>query len=441
MSADVLLIDDEPDILELMSISLARMQLTSARASSIAQAQQQLASGQFRLVLTDMNLPDGNGIDVVKQIHQHQPELPVAVITAYGNAETAVEAMRAGAFNFIAKPVDTKQLSTLVNEALSASANSIDQAAIAQCLIGESPAIEHLRQQIAKVAASQAPVFIQGESGTGKELVARMIHRSGPRQHGPFIAVNCGAIPEELMESEFFGHKKGAFSGAISDHKGFFQAADGGTLLLDEVAELPISMQVKLLRAIQEKAVRSVGSTKEIPVNVRLLSATHRDLGEDVQVGRFRQDLFYRLHVIDLHVPPLRQRQSDVLLLAEHILQRIGLSYDRPANRLSARAQQQLSGYRFPGNVRELENILERAVALAEHNEINQIDLPCYESISQPSVSLRNGQPLEDWLTELEREEISNALEACKWNRTEAAKMLGLSFRQLRYKLKKLEID
>lgn len=446
MSADVLLIDDEPDILELMSISLARLSLTTERADSVAQALTLLANQQYRLVLTDMNLPDGNGIDIVHNIKANQPSLPVAVITAYGNAETAVEAMKAGAFDFIPKPVDTKQLNAIIDQALRQSDDSVDQTAITQRLIGSSNEMAHLRQQITKVSSSQAPIFVNGESGTGKELVARMIHQAGARRDGPFIAVNCGAIPEELMESEFFGHKKGAFTGATQEHFGFFQAADGGTLFLDEVAELPLSMQVKLLRAIQEKSVRPVGSAKEQTVNVRILSATHRDLADDVQQGLFRQDLFYRLHVIDLKVPPLRARGNDVIELAEHVLQRIAKSYDMPVKVLSEPAKQALRAYRFPGNVRELENLLERAVALSDSSVISQVDLPDQAAPSAISdhgttISSRNGVPLEEWLADIEREEICNALEHCKWNRTEAAKVLGLTFRQLRYKLKKLEIE
>lgn len=447
MSADVLLIDDEPDILELMSISLARLSLTTERAACVSDALALLKSERYRLVLTDMNLPDGRGIDIVKFIKENQPELPVAVITAYGNAETAVESMKAGAFDFIPKPVDTKQLNTIIDQALRQSDDNLDTREVTQRLIGSSPEMQHLRQQITKVASSQAPIFVNGESGTGKELVARMIHQAGARRSGPFIAVNCGAIPEELMESEFFGHKKGAFTGATAEHLGFFQAANGGTLFLDEVAELPLSMQVKLLRSIQEKCVRPVGSANEQTVDVRILSATHRDLADDVQQGRFRQDLFYRLHVIDLKVPPLRQRGSDVIELAEHVLNRIAKSYEMPAKQLSAPAKEALQQYGFPGNVRELENLLERAVALSDGDTITQVELPNSQPINNPEAasgsvnSSRNGMPLEEWLADIEREEISAALEESKWNRTEAAKLLGLTFRQLRYKLKKLEIE
>lgn len=447
MSADVLLIDDEPDILELMSISLARLSLTTERAACVADALALLKSERYRLVLTDMNLPDGRGIDIVKFVKENQPELPIAVITAYGNAETAVESMKAGAFDFIPKPVDTKQLNAIIDQALRQSDDNLDTREVTQRLIGSSPEMQHLRQQITKVASSQAPIFVNGESGTGKELVARMIHQAGARRRGPFIAVNCGAIPEELMESEFFGHKKGAFTGATAEHLGFFQAANGGTLFLDEVAELPLSMQVKLLRSIQEKCVRPVGSTSEQAVDVRILSATHRDLSDDVQQGRFRQDLFYRLHVIDLKVPPLRQRGGDVIELAEHVLNRIAKSYEMPTKQLSAPAKEALQQYGFPGNVRELENLLERAVALSDGDTITQVELPNSQPVNSPETaqgavnSSRNGMPLEEWLADIEREEISTALEESKWNRTEAAKLLGLTFRQLRYKLKKLEIE
>jgi len=321
-----LIVDDEPDIRDLLEITLTRMGITTYTAPDLASARELLQQHKPQLCLTDMNLPDGNGIELVHWIQQHTPCTPVAVITAYGSMDTAIESLKAGAFDFVSKPVELPRLRELVNSALKLSEPQTGETAESDepgLLLGDSPQIRKLRTQTKKLARSQAPVFISGESGSGKELVARMIHLQGPRSDGPFVAVNCGAIPSELMESEFFGHKKGSFTGAVENKQGLFRSADGGTLFLDEVADLPLAMQVKLLRAIQEKAVRPVGDTKEVPVDIRVLSATHKNLPELVQEGDFRQDLFYRINVIELAVPPLRERADDIPLLAEHILQRI----------------------------------------------------------------------------------------------------------------------
>ncbi|HEY5720055.1 MAG TPA: sigma-54 dependent transcriptional regulator, partial [Gammaproteobacteria bacterium] len=369
-----LIVDDEPDICELVGITLQRMQVASQVAHDLAAARALLVRQRFDLCLTDMRLPDGDGLDLVRFIQQHYPELPTAVITAHGNMETAVEALKAGAFDFVSKPVDLQVLRNLAGSALRLSARPA-RPANGSTLVGDSAAMRQTRATIAKLARSQAPVYIAGESGTGKELVARMIHEQGPRAERPFVPVNCGAIPAELMESELFGHKRGSFTGAVRDKGGLFQAADGGTLLLDEVAELPLHMQVKLLRAIQEKAVRPVGAERETPVDVRILSATHKDLAELVQAGAFRQDLFYRINVIELHVPPLRERPSDIPMLAGHTLARLAAQSGIEPPELAAAALDALKQYHFPGNVRELENILERAMTLCEGNLIHREDL------------------------------------------------------------------
>lgn len=454
-----LIVDDEPDIRELLEITLARMGIQTLTAPDLSTARQLLSEHHPHLCLTDMNLPDGCGIDLVHWIQQHVPATPVAVITAYGNMETAVESLKAGAFDFVSKPVELPRLRELVSSALKLSEpgaqsdNSQDESGL---LLGESPDIRKLRAQTRKLARSQAPVFISGESGTGKELVARMIHLQGPRREGPFVAVNCGAIPSELMESEFFGHKKGSFTGAHENKEGLFRSANGGTLFLDEVADLPLSMQVKLLRALQEKAVRPVGDTREIPVNVRILSATHKNLSALVQQGSFRQDLYYRINVIELTVPPLRNRPEDIELLAQHILQRIATEYECPPARLSPDAIERLKSYHFPGNVRELENILERAFTLCDAEEITAADLhlgsPAPASFPEretgdstapaSEVSLPDGvMDLESYLESIERQAIEKALEATRWNKTAAAKRLGISFRALRYRLKKLGME
>jgi two-component system response regulator PilR (NtrC family) len=450
-----LVVDDEPDIRELLEITLGRMNITTHAAADLAGARRQLAQHHFDLCLTDMRLPDGNGIELVEFIQLQRPDLPVAVITAHGSMEAAVQALKAGAFDFVSKPVDLAMLRSLVATAL----RLADTRAFPERerrsrdeLIGDAPAMQAIRSTIAKLARSQAPVYIGGESGTGKELVARLIHEKGPRAERPFIAVNCGAIPADLMESEFFGHKKGSFTGANADKDGLFQAADGGTLFLDEVAELPLHMQVKLLRAIQEKAVRPVGAQHEVSVDVRVLSATHKNLAEQVQAGSFRQDLYYRLNVIELKVPPLRERGEDIARLAEHFLTELA----RPGHRvrLGDDARDALNRYLFPGNVRELENILERALTLCEGDVIHAADLHLpagavpepapggVASAQPPATPLPTaGIPLEAYMDQVEREAILQALEKTGNNKTAAAKLLGITFRALRYRLKRLGLE
>ncbi len=438
----VLVIDDEPDIRELLDLTLARMGLDSQSVGSVSEAKQALDSRHFDVCLTDMRLPDGDGLEVVRYIQATQPGLPVAVITAYGNVEAAVEALKAGAFDFVSKPVDLKLLRRLIEAALKLSSNTIirDTPADSSELLGTSAPIQTLKATIAKLTRSQAPVYIFGESGTGKELVAREIHRLGPRSSQSFIAVNCGAIPSELMESEFFGHRKGSFSGAVADKEGLFDAADGGTLFLDEVADLPLAMQVKLLRAIQERAVKPIGETQEHPVDVRILSASHKDLNQEVTAGRFRQDLFYRLNVIELRVPPLRERREDIPLLATHFLQRIAQRWNSPAVELSPDALQRLMEYDFPGNVRELENILERAATLCEAQRIGPDDLQLPDADSDKTSPAATPTLPQD-LANQERAAILDALEATRWNKTAAAKRLGMTLRQLRYRLQKFQIE
>ncbi|MBS3805126.1 MAG: sigma-54-dependent Fis family transcriptional regulator [Oleiphilaceae bacterium] len=450
-----LIVDDEPDIRELLEITLTRMGITTRTAADVTTAKTLLTEIRPQLCLTDMNLPDGNGIELVDWIQQNCPCTPVAVITAYGSMTTAIEALKAGAFDFVSKPVELPRLRELVNSALKLSeppASADKDPDEPGLLLGESGEIKRLRNQIRKLARSQAPVFISGESGSGKELVARMIHIQGPRKEAPFVAVNCGAIPSELMESEFFGHKKGSFTGATDNKEGLFRSASGGTLFLDEVADLPLAMQVKLLRAIQEKAVRPVGEAKEVSVNVRVLSATHKNLPGLVEEGQFRQDLFYRINVIGISVPPLRARADDIPLLAKHILQRIAGEYECPPARLTGAAIARLEQYDFPGNVRELENILERAFTLCEQDSIDADDLhlggapvmkaPGTAAEAADKPNLPEGEmDLENFLENIERQAIEKALEATRWNRTAAAKRLGVSFRALRYKLKKFGME
>lgn len=452
-----LIIDDEPDIRELLEITLGRMNLQTRSACNVKEAYQWLARESFALCLTDMRLPDGTGLDIIEFVQKNHSQMPIAMITAYGCVETATQALKAGAFDFITKPVDLVRLRELVNSALRLRAPHVPAQISEGALLGHSLPMQKLREKIAKLARSQAPVYISGESGSGKELVARQIHLQGTRAKQPFIPVNCGAIPAELMESEFFGHKKGSFTGANEDKPGLFQAAHGGTLFLDEVADLPLSMQVKLLRALQEKAVRPVGSQQEQVVDVRILSATHKNLANEVAAERFRQDLYYRLNVIELTVPPLRERPEDIGLLSESILQRLSAGSD-PV-RLHADALNKLQGYRFSGNVRELENMLERAYTLAEGEFIQANDLQFQQSVlhknddsstdnatpkpaTMPAAqSLERVENLEDHLEDIERKLITQALEETRWNRTAAAERLGLSFRSLRYRLKKLGID
>lgn len=454
MNPQALIVDDEADILELLSMTLAAMDIDCVTAENIAQAKQALQQQSFDLCFTDMRLPDGNGIDLVTWIQQNKAELPVAVITAHGNMDVAVQALKAGAFDFVSKPVKLRVLRALVAAALKLSpARPIQQARHSRDrLLGDTPIMRELRGKVTKLARSQAPVYIIGESGTGKELVARLIHDLGARNDKAFVPVNCGAIPAELVESEFFGHKKGSFTGAISDKQGLFQAAHGGTLFLDEVADLPLMMQVKLLRAIQEKTIRPVGSNEEINVDVRILSATHKDLAAGVTDGSFREDLFYRLNVIELKVPPLRHRQADIPLLAEYILQHVAAKNQQKKPRLTSKALTMLQQYPFPGNVRELENTLERAMTWTEGDAIEADDLMLPEtaaatvSLAAAYADMQNaevGSPndLETHLESQERAIIQQALEDTRWNRTAAAKKLGISFRALRYKLKKLDID
>ncbi|HEY9120771.1 MAG TPA: sigma-54 dependent transcriptional regulator [Marinobacter sp.] len=456
-----LIVDDEPDIRDLLEITLTRMGIHTLTAPDITSAKKLLGEHRPQLCLTDMNLPDGNGIELVQWIQQNTPCTPVAVITAYGNMDTAIESLKAGAFDFVSKPVELPRLRELVNSALKLSEQVSDAETASDepgLLLGNSGEIKRLRNQVRKLARSQAPVFISGESGSGKELVARMIHLQGPRRDHPFIAVNCGAIPSELMESEFFGHKKGSFTGAVDNKDGLFRSADGGTLFLDELADLPLAMQVKLLRAIQEKAVRPVGDTKEVPVDIRLLSATHKDLPGLVQEGNFRQDLFYRINVIELPVPALRDRPDDISLLAGHILERIAREYECEPASLTPDAIDRLKEYDFPGNVRELENILERAFTLCDADLIGPEDLhigtgpsaagrsdassTANATAEQESLTLPEGEiDLENYLESIERQAIEKALEATRWNKTAAAKRLGISFRALRYRLKKLGME
>lgn len=487
-----LIVDDEEDLRTLMRLSLMRMGIDCLLAENLFDARQYLKSHHFDICLTDLNLPDGSGLQLVQHIAEDYPDLPVAVITAYGSMNLAIDALKAGAFDFVSKPLDMPRLRELVEHALqvhrSATASAAGDSLSEQRLIGQSKVMQQLRVMLHKLARSQAPVYISGESGTGKEVVASLIHQLGPRSQAAFVPVNCGAIPAELMESEFFGHKKGSFTGATEDKKGLFQSANGGTLFLDEVADLPLSMQVKLLRAIQEKKVRPIGGQQEIAVDVRLLSATHKNLQKMVENGQFRQDLFYRINVIELSLPPLREREGDVLLLADSLLKRLCQDWNISAPKLSPDAQTILAQYHFPGNVRELQNTLERALTLCEGQVIlpehlqlqitsppkttqysmaEEDDYPVLQLDHEPSKALpsasveshgSNGvevgaeQPsqlneqssalpeegLEAYLQNLEKQLILRALEQSHWNRTAAAKKLGMSFRSLRYRLKKL---
>ncbi|HEX3848922.1 MAG TPA: sigma-54 dependent transcriptional regulator [Steroidobacteraceae bacterium] len=441
----VLIVDDEPDLCELLSITLKRMDMNPRTAGSIAAAQRLLKSERFDLCLSDMKLPDGDGLDLVKWIQQYCPTVPVAMITAHGNMETAVRALKLGAFDFVSKPLDLSGLRKLVSAAVKLSEDAAgDTSHFAPRLLGESPAMHALREMIGRVARSQAPVHISGESGTGKELVAKLIHESGPRRDQAFVPVNCGAIPTELMESELFGHKRGSFTGAVGDKKGLIQSAEGGTLFLDEIADLPLHMQVKLLRVIQEKAIRPIGESQETPVDVRILSATHKNLSQLVAEGKFREDLFYRVNVIELRVPSLRERPEDVPELAEAILRRLGRRMKITPPMLADEALDALESYGFPGNVRELENILERAITLTTSGEIRIEDIQLRPS---PSAAARGGSTaaaegaLGDQLEGIERDAIIKALEQTRYNKTAAAKVLGMSFRALRYRIKKLGIE
>ncbi len=445
-----LIVDDEPDIREVLEMSIASMGVDVRAAGDVASARALLKEHRFDVCITDMRLPDASGIELVKHIQRDYPALPTAVITAYGNVDTAVEALKAGAFDFVSKPVDLDVLRRLVKTALRLAPPDAGASDPESTLLGKSEAMDRVRSMIRKLARSQAPIYISGESGTGKELAARMTHESGPRADGPFVPVNCGAIPDHLVESEFFGYKKGSFTGATRDKEGLFQSASGGTLFLDEVADLPQDMQVKLLRAIQERAVRPIGDHREIPIDVRILSATHRDLAEQVQEGAFRQDLFYRLNVIQLPMPALRDRPEDIPLLADHILHRLGREWETVPPHLDEGAISALSGYRFPGNVRELENILERAMTLSDGDVIRAEDLHLPSAgteevapiaASKPDLPQSGDIDLESYLEQVERDAIEKALEATRYNKTAAAKKLGISFRALRYRLKKIGIE
>ncbi len=437
-----LIVDDEPDILELVEITLSRMDIITHTACNLAEARKRLACSDYDLCLTDMKLPDGNGLDLIKHIAADYPQIPVAMITAHGNMEAAITALKSGAFDFVSKPVDLLVLRKLVSTALKVKPKDKTnrERRSRDTLLGDSEVMRKIRNKITKLARSQAPVYISGASGSGKEMVARLIHDKGPRAEAPFIPVNCGAIPENLMESEFFGHKKGSFTGADSDKIGLFQAADGGTLFLDEVADLPLHMQVKLLRAIQEKSVRPIGAAQEIGIDVRILSATHKDLAVLVADNEFRQDLFYRINVIELNVPSLKERREDIPLLAEHFLNKISQQMQLEAPTLSDTALSSLQRYSFPGNVRELENILERALTLCENNQIEPEDLQL-PSETETQATTQTEKPLDSYLDEQQKDAIQKALEQSKYNKTAAAKLLGISFRQLRYRLKKLGLD
>jgi len=452
----VLIVDDEPDLLELVSLTLSRMNLRTRTAPDVGTARKLLKSEAFDLCLTDMRLPDGDGLDLVAWIQENRSTVPVAVITAHGNVESAVRALKLGAFDFVSKPLDLGVLRKLVGSAIRlGSGASADGGAdpTGARLIGRSAVMEQLREMISRVSRSQAPVHIFGESGTGKELVARMIHESGARREAPFVAVNCGAIPTELMESELFGHKRGSFTGAIADKKGLVQSAEGGTLFLDEVADLPLHMQVKLLRVVQEKTVRPVGESREETVDVRILSATHKNLSELVAQGLFREDLFYRINVIEIRVPPLRERTEDIPDIAQGILERLGRRSGSQPPRLADDAIELLQAYPFPGNVRELENVLERALTLcvggvitADHIKLRttpRATAPAEFAAAIPvsAAAAAGGAALGDHLEGIERDAIVKALEKTRYNKTAAAKLLGMSFRALRYRIKKLGIE
>ena len=435
----VLVIDDEADIRELIDLTLVRMGLATECVGSVAEALAALEGDAFQLCLTDMRLPDGEGLAIVRYITEHHPQTPVAVITAYGSAENAVAALKAGAFDYLSKPVGLEQLRTLIKSALRLPGGLEGSDDPLQSLIGDSPSMQQVRAMIEKLARSQAPIYISGESGSGKELAARLIHTRSARAAGTFVPVNCGAIPENLMESEFFGYRKGAFTGADSERDGFFHAAHGGTLFLDEVADLPLAMQVKLLRAIQEKRVRKVGSVTEEPVDVRIICATHRNLRELVDKGAFRQDLYYRLNVIELRMPPLRERMEDIVPLVESVLRRV---FGDSPPKLSSGAVKALSLYSFPGNVRELENILERATALCSGDTIEVEDLHLGpEEMAGSEDQGRGSETLDDYLNRLERQAILEALQKAEGNRTAAARLLGVTFRSMRYRLERLGIE
>jgi two-component system response regulator PilR (NtrC family) len=445
-SPRALVVDDEPDIRELLGITLERMNIEVVAVPDLTTARSSLRAGQFDLCLTDMKLPDGDGLSLVEWVQTNRPQLPIAVITAHGNVESAVKALKLGAFDFISKPLDLAALRKLITATLKLTDSTDSPGGPPRIrLLGSSKAMAHLREMIEKVARSQAPVHIFGESGTGKELVAQLIHAAGARREGPFVPVNCGAIPTELMESELFGHKKGSFTGAVSDKRGLIQNAEGGTLFLDEIADLPLHMQVKLLRVIQEKTVRPVGESRESPIDARILSATHKPLAAEVAAGRFREDLFYRVNVIEIRVPPLRERLEDVPELVDSILLKLGKETGLPSPALTNAALKALCDYPFPGNVRELENVLERAATLCAGTNIDVSDLqlrPATGALEKPATgTVAAGEPLGDALEDIERDAIVRALEQTRYNKTKAAALLGMSFRSLRYRIKKLGLE
>ncbi|PSJ16672.1 sigma-54-dependent transcriptional regulator [Nitrosomonas supralitoralis] len=461
LSPRILVVDDEPDIIELLELTLARMGMEVSSATCINEAKALLQSHPFQLCFTDMRLSDGNGLELVKYISQHYADVPIAVITAHGTTENAVAALKAGAFDYLPKPVSLKQLRDLVKSALSLPPVKIESAEQAganqRTLLGESESMRQLRATIDKLSRSQAAVYISGESGSGKELAAKMIHERSARYKQPFVAVNCGAIPENLMESEFFGYKKGAFTGAEKEHDGFFLTANGGTLFLDEVADLPLTMQVKLLRVIQEKQVRRLGDTQEKNIDVRIISATHKKLNQCVAIGQFRQDLYYRLNVIELNMPALREMREDIPLIAEAILEKHCQETKRPACRIKKDTMAMLKNYDFPGNVRELENILERTLALCSDVEIGIEDLQlpnqAFEittkdtaevtqtSVNKLQIRADHNLPLQDFLDTLEKDSIIKALNESRYNRTKAAKTLGITVRSLRYRMERLGLN
>ncbi len=468
-----LIVDDEPDLRELLELTLSRMGVEVDAAADLGEARRMLAGREYDFCLTDMRLPDGNGLSLIKQISRDHPQMPVAMITAYGKVEDAVTALKYGAFDFVAKPIDLEALRSLVKTAIKMreddaekmSAGPVpadpdssetesaqpqrqeppEQNTILERMIGRSDAILDVRQTIAKLARSQAPVMISGDSGTGKELAARLIHDLGPRSENEFVAVNCGAIPSELMESEFFGHRKGSFTGADTDKEGLFQTADGGTLFLDEVADLPLNMQVKLLRVIQEKRVRAIGAKEEVPVNVRILSASHHPLKPMVEAGEFRSDLYFRLNVIELHMPSLSHRREDIPMLVNHFLAVIAEQWGEEPRALDDSAKKALLEHRYSGNVRELFNILQRAVTLCDGERIGagdlQLEHSSLKSDDDPITADPGDKSLDDYMESIERRILENALKEAKYNKTEAARRLGITFRSFRYKLDKYEID
>lgn len=444
-----LIIDDEQDLLSLMAITLRRMGVESVKAGTVTEAKAKLDNRSFDLCLTDLRLPDGSGMDIVRYIQDNYSQVPVAVITAFGDPKTAVEALKLGAFDYIAKPIEVEQLKAIIDSSIRLGSTEEAPAKAGRTLLGESEAMQRIRALIAKVARNQAPVHIHGETGTGKELIARLVHDGGPRAADPFIAVNCGAIPRELMESEFFGHKKGSFTGAHADKKGLFEAANGGTLFLDEIADLPLDLQVKLLRTIQEKTVRPVGDVVEKVVDVRLISATHKNLQDMIAKGQFREDLYYRINVIPIQAPSLRERPMDIPVLAVYFVKLISNKLGINPPKLSTAALRMLAGHRFPGNVRELENLLERTLALLEGDtiEAEDIDLPQMAGASAAKVDGSGGTrvadmdgPIDEHLTRIETKLIEDALKRTEGNVTKAAEILGTSFRSLRYKIGKLGI-